>query len=55
MDCNKVCHVSEDRNNLEILSFLIGDDLSVPASCERRTVSLVSEILTKIETALLHI
>ncbi|WP_159883423.1 hypothetical protein [Paenibacillus puerhi] len=37
----KSVHVSTDRKKLERISLWIGDDLSVPASCERRTVSQV--------------
>ncbi|NKI20355.1 hypothetical protein HFN20_03740 [Paenibacillus dendritiformis] len=37
----KSVHVSTDRKKLERISLWIGDDLSVPASCERRTVSQI--------------
>jgi site-specific DNA recombinase len=38
----KSVHVSTDRKKLERISLWIGDDLSVPASCERRTVSQIT-------------
>ena len=38
----KSVHVSTDRKKLERISLWIGDDLCVPASCERRTVSQVT-------------
>ncbi|MNC56274.1 hypothetical protein D3C75_1058570 [compost metagenome] len=37
----KSVHVSTDRKKLERISLWIGDDLCVPASCERRTVPQV--------------